>query len=192
MKWMIIIAVLAVVVGLIIAGCAVFRGSYESAPYKVVRTDGHFQVRDYPVLVVVQTPRRDADDSFMKLFRFIGGQNAIKQKIAMTTPVFMAGAATNATMSFVMPKSMHAEQVPQPTEPGVTVTSLPAARVAVLRFSGGRSAHNESKALARLTDWMKKEKLTPAGDPMFGYFDPPWTPPLLRRNEVMIAISPAS
>jgi hypothetical protein len=55
----------------------------------------------------------------------------------------------------------------------------------VLRFSGGRSFKNETNAVARLQTWMTQEKLSPVNDPVFGYFDPPWTPSFLRRNEVM-------
>ena len=76
----------------------------ETAPYQVVRADGKFELRDYPALTVVEaTSGTNADSSFMRLFRFIRGSNATQQKIAMTTPVFMSGSDTNATMAFVMP-----------------------------------------------------------------------------------------
>lgn len=181
---------LAALAVLIAFGCSTFRRGYESAPYTVARTDGRFQVRQYPGLVMVQTARGDANNSFMRLFRFIGGKNAATRKIPMTTPVFMAGDGTNATMSFVMPKTMRAEDVPQPSEQGVAVASMEAGRYAVLGFTGSRSLQNESNATARLATWMTKEGLSPAGEPIFGYFDPPWTPPFLRRNEVMIRIAP--
>ena len=46
-----------VLVGLVVAGCQATRGGYESAPYKVVRSDGKFEVRDYPALTVVEIGR---------------------------------------------------------------------------------------------------------------------------------------
>ena len=98
---------LVVLVGLALVGCKTTRSGYESAPYQVVRAAGRFEVRDYPALTVVETPMAGsgsgADGSFMRLFRFITGGNETKQKIAMTTPVFMSGADSNATMAFVMP-----------------------------------------------------------------------------------------
>lgn len=134
---------------------------------------------------------RGVDDSFMRLFHYIGGQNTATQKIAMTTPVFMTGAATTATMAFVMPKTMRVDATPKPTNPQVGVNSIPAGTFAVIRFSGGRSGLNEANAVAALATWMKRQSLQPVGDPVFGYFDPPWTPAFLRRNEAMLRVAPA-
>jgi hypothetical protein len=176
-------------VGLLVAGCQATRAGYESAPYKVVRSDGKFELRDYPALTVVETPMANADGSdgsFMRLFRFITGGNEAKQKIAMTTPVFMSGSATNATMAFVLPAKLKTGEVPKPADGAVTVRELAAGRFAVLRFSGGRNAKKEAESLARLKEWMEAEKLGVLSPPVYGYFDPPWTPAFLRRNEVML------
>ena len=176
-------------VGLLLAGCRATRAGYESAPYKVVRSDGKFELRDYPALTVVETPMAAAngrDGSFMRLFRFISGANESRQKIAMTTPVFMSGSATNPTMAFVLPAKMPTGEVPQPADGAVTVRELPAGRFAVLRYSGGRSANQEAEALAQLKAWMEVGRLPALSPPVFGYFDPPWTPAFLRRNEVML------
>jgi hypothetical protein len=56
----------------------------------------------------------------------------------------------------------------------------------VLRFRGGRDAQNEAAALQQLKDWMKAEGLSVLSPPVFAYFDPPWTPGFLRRNEVIL------
>ncbi len=183
--------ILAVLIGLAVAGCQVTRAGYESAPYQVVRAGGKFQVRDYPALTVVETPmaagsRNGDDGSFMRLFRFITGANEGKQKIAMTTPVFMAGSATDSTMAFVLPAKLKTAEVPTPSDGSVTVRELAAGRFAVLRYSGGRNAKNEAESLARLKTWMEAEKLSVLSLPVYGYFDPPWTPAFLRRNEVML------
>jgi len=180
-----------VIVGLALVGCKVTRSAYESAPYQVVRADGKFQVRDYPALTVVETPMaagsRDASDgSFMRLFRFITGGNEAKQKIAMTTPVFMSGGETNATMAFVLPAKMRAGKVPKPSDGSVTVRELLAGRFAVLRYRGGRNAKKEAESLAQLKRWMETERMSVLSPPVYGYFDPPWTPAFLRRNEVML------
>ena len=186
----ILLVSLAVVIGLAIAGRRATRAGYESAPYKVVRTDGRFELRDYPALTVVETPMvrggNGADNGFLRLFRFITGQNEAQQKIAMTTPVFMSGSDSNLTMAFVMPATMRASQVPKPSEGALTVRELEPGRFAVLRFSGGRNPKNESETLQRLKTWMTAQDLKAASAPVYGYFDPPWTPSFLRRNEVML------
>ena len=173
---------------LLVVADRITRASYESAPYRVVWSDEEFEVRDYPALTVVETPMAadNRDGSFARLFRFIDGGNAAGQKIAMTTPVFMAGDATNATMAFVLPARFKPGEAPKPSDGAVTVRELPAGRFAVLRYSGGRNAQNEAKALARLKAWMEAATLAALSPPVIGYFDPPWTPTFLRRNEVML------
>ncbi|MEI6392866.1 MAG: heme-binding protein [Verrucomicrobiota bacterium] len=186
----ILFVMLLIGAGLIFVGCQTTRSGYESAPYKVGRTDGKFELRDYPALTVVETPMtpsgKSADGSFMRLFRFITGGNEAKQKIAMTTPVFMSGNDTNRTMAFVLPAKLKAAEVPRPADGAVTVRELQGGRFAVLRFSGGRSAKRETGTLALLQNWLAAQGLKASASPVYGYFDPPWTPSFLRRNEVML------
>ncbi len=63
------------------------RSAYESAEYKVVESDGKFEVREYPDLMLLATTTKleaqGRDGSFMKLFRYISGVNVTKQKISM-------------------------------------------------------------------------------------------------------------
>jgi len=175
---------------LVLAGCKATRTGYESAAYRVVRSNGKFQVRDYPALTVVETPMTSSGNgmngSFNRLFRFITGGNETEQKISMTTPVFMSGSGTNASMAFVMPAKLKTAAVPKPKDEQLHVRELEAGRFAVLPYSGGRNADNEAQSLARLRVWMKAEGLKELSPPIYGYFDPPWTPKFLRRNEVMV------
>jgi DNA gyrase inhibitor GyrI len=191
-KTRIVLLIKAVVIGVALAGCKATRSGYESAPYRVVRSSGKFELRDYPTLTVVETPMmhgaNGSDGSFNRLFRFITGGNDASQKIAMTTPVFMSRGETNATMAFVMPAKMETGEVPAPLDSSVTVRELPAGCFAVLRYSGGRHSKNEAESLDRLRTWMKQEELKESSPPIYAYFDPPWTPSFLRRNEVMLGV----
>jgi len=165
----------------IFAGCRTSRQAYKSAPYTVVRSEGKFELRDYPALTIAET-RMDggSGSSFNRLFSFITGQNAGNQKIAMTTPVFMTGS----TMAFVMPADLKA--VPMPAEGSVTVKEIPAGRFAVFQYSGERSHSQEERTLEELKAWMAVQGLPALSQPLYGYFDPPWTPTFFRRNEVML------
>jgi hypothetical protein len=189
-KMLIALLMLVIAGALILVGCQATRAGYESAPYKTVRSDGKFQVRDYPALTIVETPlggsRSGDDGSFMRLFRFITGSNEAKEKISMTTPVFMSGSGSNATMAFVMPAKLAGTQVPKPTDGSLRVRELNPGRFVVLRFSGGRNTKKEAESLGRLQSWMKAQGLKELPSPIYGYFDPPWTPGFLRRNEVML------
>jgi hypothetical protein len=91
-------------------------------------------------------------------------------------------------MSFIMPQATVSKGVPKPATSAVSLSSMPATRFVVLRFPGGRNAENEKNAIAVLRAWMTAQKLVGKGEPLFAYYDPPWTLIPFRRNEVMIRI----
>jgi hypothetical protein len=165
------------------------RASTETPEYTVVKKDEKFEVRDYPELIVATAPMKEnMDQSFRQLFKFITGANEGSQKIEMTSPVLIDSKKEQRTMSFIVPKETVAKGVPKPTGENVTLGKIEAARFVALRFPGRRSAETETKALEKLQAWMKEQKLEPKGEPMFAYYDPPWTPTFMRRNEVMLRI----
>lgn len=183
MKKRILFLTAILLMALVVAACVTGRSGYQSAPYKVSHHEGDFEVRDYPVLQLASTRLSGEDKSFMRLFNYISGQNDAKEKIAMTTPVFMNGNE----MSFVMPESLK-QAVPRPTAGEVEIKSMPARRVASYRFRGSRSAASEKEAVKRLEEWLVKNKLTASGAPFFAYYDPPWTPGPWRRNEALVPL----
>lgn len=166
------------------------RAATETPEYKVVRTDRKFEIRDYPALTVATTAMegKEMNRGFGKLFRFITGSNEGSEKIAMTAPVLIDTKEDKKTMSFIMPRKAVEKGVPRPLGETVTLRKVQAARYAVLRFRGGRTAENEKAAIEKLTAWLDAEKLAGKGPPTFAYYDPPWTPIFMRRNEVMIRI----
>jgi DNA gyrase inhibitor GyrI len=186
-------ALLLAGVSLAFLGCKTSRSGYESAPYSVVLSNGDYELRDYPELAIVQTPMPDSEGNdgnagFGKLFRYISGNNKSQKSIAMTTPVFISQAPR--TMAFVLPAKSSAEQAPAPLDSSLSLKKIPAGRFAVLRFSGARSAAKESQSIALLKTWIAEKGLVALESPVFGYFDPPWTPSFLRRNEVMLRLMP--
>lgn len=185
------IIIALVVLGLVIAGFKTSRAGYASAGYKVMRSEGDFEVRDYGAMTVVETPTSDgsnSDGSFMRLFDFITGANAERVKINMTTPVLMYKNDTKPTMAFVLPEKIKNAEAPKPINTAVTVREIAAGQFAVLRYRGSRNPKNTSESLAKLQKWMAAKNLHTHGPAIYGYFDPPWTPPFLRRNEVMLRI----
>lgn len=187
MKKMFVIIVGLLVIAFSIAACATSRAGYETAPYTVIRSDGDFEIREYPELKIATTARDADNSSFMRLFRYIDGGNVEKEKIAMTTPVFMV----DGKMAFVVPEK-HKTDTPAPASPQVVVDTLKAQQVAVFRFNGSRTKDSEPQAIEKLRAWMKQNKLTEAGTPFSAYYDPPWTPGFLRRNEVLMPLNEES
>ena len=166
------------------------RAAYETPEYTVVRADEKFEIRDYPPMTLARTPMASdgMDSSFMRLFRFIDGGNERSQKIAMTTPVLIDSAPESRSMSFIVPRKVAESGAPKPSGDKITLTRTESARFAVFRFSGGRSSENEAAAVEKLKAWLEAQKLAAKGAPRFAYYDPPWTPAFMRRNEVMIPI----
>jgi len=173
------------------AGCE--KSPYESAEYKVVQKEGSFEIRDYPELTIVSTPmqKRGEDGSFMRLFRFISGRNERSQKISMTTPVLMTGTESGV-MSFIVPKDVARQGVPTPSNPEVTISTKPPARYAVYRFSGPSKPGPSEVAAKKLLAWVDAKHLLTSGSPspIYAYYNPPWTPGFMRRNEVLVRLIP--
>ena len=163
------------------------REKYESPDYSVVSADGAFEIRDYPQLTLVSTPmqHRGEDGSFMKLFRFIQGRNDRAEKISMTTPVLMTGSSAG-TMSFILPKAVVEHGAPAPSSPDVTLNAMPPSRYATYRFSGSNNPAASEAAARKLLGWVKSHHVEILGSPLFAYYNPPWTPGFLRRNEVLV------
>ena len=167
------------------------RFDAEPTPYIVLRRDKPFEVRGYPSLPVATTPiRGDHDEAFMRLFRFIDRGNETSEKIAMTTPVFFDGQpGAQEKMSLVMPQKTASAGVPAPSAATVTLEERPTQRVAVYRFSGGTCAEREREAVARLRAWIAFEGLQSFGEPTIAYYDAPFIPGFLRRNEAMLRVA---
>jgi hypothetical protein len=171
------------------------RANTETAPYTVIKSENSFEVRSYDTLHLAKvsipssSPKSEnMDGAFMKLFRFIDGGNQTGEKIAMTTPVIMQRDDKESSMSFVMPKATATNGTPHP-KGDVKLAQLPSVKVVTIRYRGRSNPEIEKEKLAALQTWAKTQNLTTEGTPLFAYYDPPWTPGFLRRNEVLLRLS---
>jgi hypothetical protein len=104
----------------------------------------------------------------------------------MTAPVGIESAGNQWTVSFVMPAEYTLASLPKPLDPQVKIREVPAEKRAVITFSGFYNAEKVQEKTQALRDWMKLKNLRPTGEPQFARYNPPWTLPFMRRNEVMI------
>ncbi|QTN31856.1 heme-binding protein [Akkermansiaceae bacterium] len=176
----------------ILSSCAIEKPKYES-----IQKDGNFEVRKYEAIKVVSAPMEDMgkrDQSFRKLFKYISGENEAKQKIAMTSPVFMDEkndkAASSGKMSFMIPAEVAEKGAPAPDGEGVEVTEIIGGTYAVLRFKGWDKPDNRKQGAEALAKLISEKKLKPMGSTFFAFYDPPWTPEFMRRNEIWQRIKP--
>lgn len=174
------------------------ESKYESAEYRVVVSDGKFEVREYPDLMLAATrtssAAEDSGGSFMRLFRYITGGNRNKQQISMTTPVFMERelAESDAQMGFVVPQKVVAQGAPAPTVEHVELRKRIGGRFAVVRFSGLMTSNMVEEQAAELQAWILAKGLlvedTANGRLETAAYDSPFTPPSQRRNELLIRL----
>lgn len=170
------------------------RADEETAPYKVIETDGKIEIREYPDLILASTEARFAargnDGSFMRLFRYISGNNEASQKISMTTPVFMEAGndEERGQMGFVMPQEVASAGAPAPKAENVTIRTRSGGRFAVIRFSGVMDLEDAKEQEAKLREWLGARGLQGEESAERAGYDAPFTPGPLRRNEVLIRL----
>jgi hypothetical protein len=162
----------------------------EIARYSVIETDGDIEIRDYPAMIVAEVTRGGSRDQavragFGPLAGYIFAKERDGEKIAMTAPVTQKAEGSAWTIRFVMPSGYDLERLPKPADPHVQLQQLPPARRAAIRFSGWWSDELFQTKDAALREWMAKRQLKPSGTPTFAYYNDPFTPGFLRRNEIL-------
>ena len=200
---------------MIISGCSVFgAASVEEAPYQLVSKDDNFEIRDYAALVVAET-RVDAsfkdagNKAFRTLFNYISGENEANTKIAMTAPVIAEASDSSSSgekiamtapvtyekeddvwrYQFVLPKTYTLDNAPRPLNADVTLAETAPRRVAVIRYAWLATDKARQKNANLLLEWVDSQGLKPASTPRWAGYNPPWTLPPFRRNEVLVDIS---
>ena len=109
--------------------------------------------------------------------------------IAMTAPVSQTGSDDEGwTVRFYMPSKWSMETLPAPDDDEVRLVPVPSETVAVLRFSGDRGPDAVAASTDRLVETLRDNGIEPTGQAVAWFYDPPWTLPFRRRNEIALAI----
>jgi DNA gyrase inhibitor GyrI len=196
---------------LVIAAAAwiIVARNVETPEYAVFLKDGDIEIRDYPPLVVAEVRRKgDRGEAANKAFRPLADYIFAKdragdtismtapvtqqpaEKIAMTAPVTQTPDSGEWVVRFIMPSEYSLEELPKPASEDVTLTRVPAERRAAIRFSGSWDDDLFARKTKELRAWLDKRGIEPLGPPTFAYYNDPFTPGFLRRNEVMFDIPP--
>tara|TARA_R110002073_G_scaffold188642_1_gene347561 strand:- start:1802 stop:2473 length:672 start_codon:yes stop_codon:yes gene_type:complete len=195
-----------------LSGCSVLgKSGVEIAPYRVIKSDNQqkTELRHYERFVLVSTPMYGGMDegkkgAFYKLFDYISGKNTERSKIAMTAPVFLDNTgveipitasvfiediAEQSTMSFVLPASFTLDTAPLPQDPDVKIHEMSDYTAAVITFSGVLEGDSIDKHRTHLETWIESKGYKITGPYKAAGYNPPFTIPALRRNEVLIPIN---
>ena len=109
-----------------------------------------------------------------------------------TAAVTQAGdGGEDWAVSFIMPARYGLEQLPAPAGSDVRLGEVPPRRVAAIRFSGRASDELIASKEAELRAWLEVRGLTPAAPAIYAFYNDPFTPGFLRRNEVLIDLAEA-
>lgn len=204
-----------VLVGAAAVGAALIGGAFyvfkerqtEEPDYRVLVTDGDYQLRDYPAMTVAETlveggRKASLGAGFRVLADYISAKSRGGEKIAMTVPVMQDGGDPMASdpplfddelegawrTRFVMPAGRSADDLPVAPD-GVELVELPARKVAVVSFSG----FADDKLLAaqedRLRGWLARRGEASEAEPEYAFYNSPMVPGPLRRNEVWLPLS---
>jgi len=188
----------------------------EEPKYRVLEQSGKLELRSYEPMIIAEvtidgTMKQASNRGFRLIADYIFGNNTSVQgeeqkismtapvtmeqrpateKIAMTTPVTMAQSegtdADQWRMHFVMPSEYTMATLPTPNNPRVQVREIPIQNYAAIRFSGFTGEKKVERKTQELLAWMQAKGLQAVGAPELARYNPPITPPLFRRNEVLI------
>jgi SOUL heme-binding protein len=118
-------------------------------------------------------------------------------KIAMTAPVTAEPRTAGADMQaarrwrihFVMPSQYTLETIPKPRNPLVQLREVPGKHYAVHRYSGFNTLSRVQLKTDELLKWAGARSLTVTGTAQLARYDPPWTLPMFRRNEILVEVA---
>ena len=182
----------------------------EEPKYELIEKSGEFELRQYqPMLIAEVIVDGDMDQASGKGFRLIadyifgnnitetGSSKKIKmtapvtieprsEEISMTIPVSLKNISGRWQVSFVMPSKYTLDTIPLPNNKQIMLRKVPARKVAVLEFSGFANEKNTANRTQELLKWMDKNNLISTGSIELSRYDPPWTLPFLRRNEIIV------
>ena len=181
----------------------------EQPKYSVVASEKDIEIRNYAPVIVAETEVAGERDNaisggFRTIADYIFGNNLSSQKvamtapvtqqasekIAMTAPVTQQGNGNTWQVRFVMPASYTMDTLPKPKNPAVKLKEIEGKRFAVIRFSGMAGEDSLKRHTDELEAYLRSKNLQSLSAPAYAFYNPPWTLPLLRRNEVMIEVAP--
>ncbi len=196
-------------ISLLQISCSVFGVRSEENPkYEVLVKDGNKEIRSYSSYIVaktqVQGEFKDVQgEAFRRLAGYIFGANEKKQKISMTSPVKQEPSTENEklamtapvtqsptdggwVMSFMMPSNYKMEDLPTPKDKRITLEEIPPKLFGVIEYSGTGSAQTNSQMASELQEWLSTNSTYDIiSKPSYAGYNPPWTIPVFRRNEMM-------
>ena len=195
-KYPVMRKILPVLIGILfVGGCSIMGTKTPEPRWHSVKQDGAVELRDYDPMIVAEVTttgeRYEAINAgFRILAGYIFGGNKAQTKIAMTAPVTQEATEDQKTwkVRFIMPPASTPAMLPVPNDNRIRLLEIPAYRVAVIQFAGFNTDSNLNEHQKILMDWLARNNITSIGSPTYAFYNPPWTLPFFKRNEIMVKI----
>ena len=200
-----------IIAGVVVLAVALWGpvvSNVEQAKYMVVQKQGNIEIRDYAPMIVAEAQvsgerEKAISQGFRIIADYIFGNNISTQKvamtapvtqqqsekIAMTAPVTQQGEGNSWKVRFVMPANQTMATLPKPNNEAVKLEEIPGKRFAVIRFSGLAGSESLKTHTDELNNFLHAKSLSVVSVPTYAFYNPPWTLPFFRRNEVMIELA---
>lgn len=183
----------------------------ETPKYTVIKKDGPIEIRHYEPQLVAQVTvsgaKKDAiNQGFRLLADYIFGNNTSSDKISMTAPVQQSSSIKIAmtapvqqkkdndqwVVEFILPSQYSLKSIPKPNNTDVILLERVSQKLITIKFSGSSSRKNFNKYQKILDNYVKQNNISVIGEPIDAYYNPPWTLPFLKRNEIHYLIQSGS
>ncbi len=182
----------------------------ETPDYTVQMVDNNYEVRNYPSMLIAEvTVNGNRDETgtlgFRKLAAYIFGDNISSKRISMTSPVGQKKISEKIAMTapvlqkqemegkwvvnFMMPNKYNRQNLPIPTDKDIRIIETEPYSTVSIRFSGRATIRNLKKHQTKLDNYVLSKKINTNGEPEYAFYDAPFIPPMLRRNEIHYRIS---
>ncbi|MBX9688327.1 MAG: heme-binding protein [Candidatus Obscuribacterales bacterium] len=208
MKGKLLFGVLGGTALLALAASSEALANYEEPAYSSKRLSGSIELRAYPELIAAQVEmdghgKAAADNGFRILAAYIFGKNKSRskismtvpvtesnssEKIAMTVPVTTSNSKEKSVMRFYMPSRYSLESLPEALDKRIKFLTIPKCSYAVIRFSGSTSDASFDAREAELRKCLTSKGIKTSGNVLRAFYNPPWTLPFLRRNELWLQV----
>jgi effector-binding domain-containing protein len=167
----------------------------EHPKYQVTAVNQNIELRQYQPMIVAQVQVTGSREQairqgFKLLAKYIFGGNNSQQKIAMTAPVMQQKNSNQWIVQFVMPSQYQLKDLPKPDDSKVQFKTLPIQKIAAIRFAGFNNDSNLVEHQKQLANYLHQQNIKFNDAPIYAFYNPPWTLPFLRRNEVMLSYQP--
>jgi hypothetical protein len=172
---------------------APIANSIEEPKFELLLDIDGIEIRRYvPTIQAVTAMPGYSSGGFRRLAGYIFGGNENEQSIAMTAPVQETMSGSDGEMAFTLPSEYAIDDLPNPDSDNVELRPVPERLVAVIVFSGRASDKKAEEKWQELSAKLNANNIEITGEPLLNQYNPPWTLPFLRRNEVMVEINEES